>query len=97
MPKYIYRSAKTGRIVTEKWAKKHPATTVRENAKHKSCVKGKLVLHEVSVKRSTKRKFPIREEVFYVSIKFVGTGNTFDVKTEDVVKAIMDQSESIIL
>lgn len=30
MPTYIYRSAKTGRIVTEKWALKHPATTVKE-------------------------------------------------------------------
>jgi len=27
---YIYRSAKTGRIVTEKWALKHPATTTKE-------------------------------------------------------------------
>lgn len=33
MAQYIYLSAKTGRIVTEKWAKKHPATTVREKAK----------------------------------------------------------------
>lgn len=28
--KFIYRSAKTGRIVTEKWAIHHPATTVKE-------------------------------------------------------------------
>jgi len=30
---YIYRSAKTGRIVTEKWALKHPATTTKEKVK----------------------------------------------------------------
>jgi hypothetical protein len=29
-PHYIYRDAKTGRIVTEAYAKKHPDTTVRE-------------------------------------------------------------------
>lgn len=33
MTKYIYRSAKTGRIVTEKWALKHPATTIKEKVK----------------------------------------------------------------
>jgi len=27
---YIYRDAKTGRIVTEEYAKKNPSTTVRE-------------------------------------------------------------------
>lgn len=28
--KYRYRSAKTGRMVTERYAKRHPKTTVRE-------------------------------------------------------------------
>lgn len=27
---YIYRDAKTGRLVTKEYAEKHPATTVRE-------------------------------------------------------------------
>jgi hypothetical protein len=27
---YIYRSSITGRVVTEKWAKKHPNTTEKE-------------------------------------------------------------------
>lgn len=39
MPTYIYRSAKTGRIVTEKWAKKHPATTVREKTTIRDTIK----------------------------------------------------------
>lgn len=28
--KYIYRDAKTGKIVTEEYARRHPSTTVRE-------------------------------------------------------------------
>jgi hypothetical protein len=35
MAKYIYRSAKTGKIVTEKFALKNPDTTVRETIKPK--------------------------------------------------------------
>jgi len=35
MPKKNSRSAKTGRYVTEKYAKKHPATTVSETRKPK--------------------------------------------------------------
>jgi hypothetical protein len=31
--KYRYRSAITGRFVSEKYAQKHPTTTVREKAK----------------------------------------------------------------
>lgn len=31
----VYRSAKTGRFVTEKTAKKRPTTTVKEIIKHK--------------------------------------------------------------
>lgn len=32
-PRYIYRSAKTGRFVTAAYAKRHPKTTVRERIK----------------------------------------------------------------
>lgn len=32
-PTTDYRSAKTGRFVTEKYAKKHPSTTVKEKNK----------------------------------------------------------------
>jgi len=31
--KYIYRDAKSGRLVTEEYAKKNPSTTVREEVK----------------------------------------------------------------
>jgi phosphosulfolactate synthase (CoM biosynthesis protein A) len=31
--RYIYRSAKTGKIVTEEYAKKNPDTTTRETVK----------------------------------------------------------------
>lgn len=31
----VYRSAKTGRFVSEKTAKKRPSTTVKETIKHK--------------------------------------------------------------
>lgn len=31
--RYIYRSAKTGRFVSEAYAKRHPKTTVRERIK----------------------------------------------------------------
>ena len=30
MTRYLYRSAKTGRFVTAAYARRHPATTVRE-------------------------------------------------------------------
>jgi hypothetical protein len=76
MTQYIYRSAKTGRIVTEKWAKKHPATTVREKVINmgeqiegykriaKSMIgESKLIVAEISVKRSIKKKLPVREKV----------------------------------
>ena len=32
--RYIYRCAKTGRIVTEAYAKAHPSTTVRERVEY---------------------------------------------------------------
>lgn len=32
-PRYIYRSAKTGRFVTAAYAKRHPKTTVKERVK----------------------------------------------------------------
>lgn len=31
----VYRSAKTGRFISEKVAKKRPSTTVKETIKHK--------------------------------------------------------------
>jgi len=31
--RYIYRDAKSGRLVTEAYAKAHPGTTVREEVK----------------------------------------------------------------
>jgi len=30
MKRFLYRSAKTGRIVTAVWAEKNPSTTIRE-------------------------------------------------------------------
>lgn len=37
----MYRSAKTGRAVTKDYAKKHPATTVKETNKRSPPKKGK--------------------------------------------------------
>jgi len=36
--KQDYRSAKTGRFVTESYAKKHPGTTVKEHNPLPSCI-----------------------------------------------------------
>lgn len=33
----VYRSAKTGRFVTEAFAKRHPGTTVRQSIKEGAC------------------------------------------------------------
>jgi len=41
MKQTVYRSAKTGRFVTEKMAKRRPATTVKEIIKHKVKAKRK--------------------------------------------------------
>jgi len=49
--KFIYRSAKTGRLVTEKWALRHPATTVREEIRS-----NKKEVFEVKKKTVPKKK-----------------------------------------